>query len=77
MARKDDIFNSFLEHPIFEDNYNLKRDALPRTLREGLMSKEPIIKVIAMIVDKSEDANSISDPQLRTLVIQTLNEIAL
>jgi len=77
MARKDDILKSFLAHRMLKEKYEISVDDMPKTIREATNSNIPIIKAIALIVDNLENSTPISDPQLRILVTQYLNESAL
>jgi hypothetical protein len=74
MARKDDILNSFLSNELLETEYKLKRDELPKTVREALNSDIPIIKAIALIVDGLDGTSPVTDSVLRNQVTQLLNE---
>jgi hypothetical protein len=74
MARKDEIFRSFLEHDMLQDKYELEHTDLPNSIREGLMSEIPIIKAIALIVDGLEGSTPVTDAALRNSVTQYLNE---
>lgn len=73
MARKDKILSSFLEHDILKSEYKIKGKDIPKTVREATNSEEPIIKTIALIVEKLEASDSISDSALHKLVTQYLN----
>jgi len=77
MARKDEILCSFLKHEMLTSKYNLKKSDIPLTVREGLNSKEPIIKAIALIVEGLESPTPISDSALNTQIRQYLQEKAL
>jgi hypothetical protein len=74
MARKDDILKSFLTHELLETKYNLKKEELPSTIREGLTSDKPIIKAIALIVEGLDGTSPVTDSVLRNQVTQFLNE---
>lgn len=74
MARKDDIFQSFMEHYILTEKYGLNASTIPSTVGEGMKSKIPIIKAIALIVEGSEAASPLTDSALRVQIIQFLNE---
>lgn len=74
MARKDDIFVSFIKHELITEKYILAEADLPLNLKEGLNSEEPIIKTIALIVKNSEEANYASDRALYGQITQFLNE---
>jgi len=71
--KSDEIFQSFLEHELLESKYDLKKNDLKLTVREGLNSDIPIIKSIAIIVDGLE-RRGITDTTLKSQVIQYLNE---
>jgi hypothetical protein len=73
MARKDEIFKTFLEHPILTEKYNLSDNDLPKSLAEGLQSDVPIVKSIALIVSNLEVANPVNDSSLRNIVTSYLN----
>jgi hypothetical protein len=73
MARKDDIFKSFLTHDILQSKYKLKQTDLPSTVNEALNSGVPIIKAIALIVEGLEKSSIITDNELRNSVLQFLN----
>lgn len=77
MARKDDIFKSFLQHDIIKDKYDVKESDLPASVREGLISEIPIIKSIAIIVEGLENSIPITDTALRISITQYLNDSAL
>jgi hypothetical protein len=77
MARKDDILISFLQHDIIKDKYQIENNELPKTVREALNSKEPIIKAIGLIVENLEAASPTTDNALRNLITQYLNEAAI
>jgi hypothetical protein len=74
MAKKDEIFCSFLKHEILITKYSLKFSELPKTIREGINSDIPIIKAIALIVDGLESPVTITDTALRNQITQFLNE---
>jgi len=74
MARKDEIFKSFLEHDLLCEKYELNSSELPSTIRAGLESSVSIIKAIALIVDGLEGPQPVTDTALRNSVTQYLNE---
>jgi hypothetical protein len=74
MARKDEIFSSFLKHEIISKKYDLKKSDLPTTVSEALNSDNPIVKAIALIVDGLEASTPTTDAALRNTVLQYLNE---
>ncbi|MBK8330501.1 MAG: hypothetical protein IPL09_13810 [Bacteroidetes bacterium] len=73
MARKDDILKSFLTHELLETKYELKKDELPKTVREALNSDIPIVKAIALIVEGLEKSPKATDNELRISVLHFLN----
>ena len=77
MARKDEIFISFLEHPIIKDKYGINESSLPTNLRSGLSSDHVIVKAIALIVESKEKNHSESDTSLQKKLIQFLNQEAI
>lgn len=74
MARKDEILISFLTHELLENKYELKKEELPKTVREALNSNMPIVKAIALIVDGLDGTTTVTDSVLRNQVTQFLNE---
>lgn len=75
MARKDDILKNFLAHDLLENNYKLKKEELPSTIRDALSSDKPIIKAIALIVEGLDGTTPVTDTVLRNQVTQYLNEV--
>jgi hypothetical protein len=51
MAKKDDTFNSFMEHEILKSKYKIDSKDVPRSVLEGKKSKNLIIASIAEIAD--------------------------
>lgn len=74
MARKDEILISFLNHELFESKYDIKKEDLPSTVSQGLVSNFPIIRAISLIIDGLEASSPLSDSVLRNQVTQYLNE---
>jgi hypothetical protein len=74
MARKDEILISFLTHALIEGKYEIKKEDLPSSIREALISDKPIIKAIALIVEGLESSSPIIDSALQKQVTQYLNE---
>ena len=74
MARKDDLLKSFLTHELLENKYEIKKEDLPKTLRDALKSDIAIIKSIALIVEALDGTSPVSDTVLRNQVTQYLNE---
>jgi hypothetical protein len=73
MARKDEIFKTFLQHEILQEKYGLRPKELPNTIREGLNSDSPIVKAIALIVDNLENSTPTTDKVLHNTITQLLN----
>lgn len=73
MARKDDILKSFLTHELLENKYELKKEELPKTVREALNSDIAIVKAVALIVEGLEKSPTATDNELRNSVLQFLN----
>ncbi len=74
MARKDDIFKSFMEHEMISEKYDIISNEIPKNLSEGLRSKHTVIKAIALIVNTTETLNPVSDKALYSQITQFLNE---
>lgn len=77
MARKDVILNSFFNHEILKEKYELEKSDIPSTVREALNSDNPIVKAIALIVEGLENPIPITDAALNTQIRQYLQEQAL
>ena len=79
MARKDDIYNSFIDHPIIKEKYEIDKENFPLNfgLGLGLDSDHPILQAIALIVDSQEKVPSESDSALHKKIIQYLNHDAI
>lgn len=74
MARKDDIFISFIKDKLISEKYDLNETDLPHNLKDGLKSEHTIIKAIALIVENTEGMNPLSDKALYGQITQFLNE---
>jgi len=74
MARKDDIFISFIKDKLISEKYDLNETDLPNNLKDGLKSEHTIIKAIALIVENTEGINPLSDKALYGQITQFLNE---
>ena len=74
MARKDDIFVSFIKHELISELNGISKENLPQNLKEGLKSEHTIIKTIALIVENTEGINPSSDKALYSQITQFLNE---
>lgn len=77
MARKDDIFISFIKHELITEQYDLTETDLPHNLKDGLKSEHTIMKAIALIVENTEGVNPLSDKALYAQITQFLNEAAV
>ena len=77
MARKDEIYNSFLNHELFSEKYAIKKEDIPKNLSEGLRSQNTIIQALAIIVDDMESINPSSDKSLYSKITKFLNETSI
>ena len=77
MARKDDIFISFIKDKLISEKYDLNESDLPYSLKDGLKSEHTIIKAIALIVENTEGVNPLSDKALYGQITQFLNEATI
>jgi hypothetical protein len=57
MARRDDIFKEFLSHPIIKEKYQIGN--VPNKVTEGLLSKDPMLNTISLVVDELEKRRDI------------------
>jgi hypothetical protein len=74
MSRKDDLLKSFLNHDILESKYELRKENLPKTVREALNSDIAIVKAISLIVEGLDGTSPVTDSVLRNQVNQFLTE---
>jgi hypothetical protein len=77
MARKDDIFLSFLKHNVINEKYEIPVSELPRNLTEGLVSKHVIVQTIALIVESMEKIPSDTDKAIEIKIKQFLQKEAI
>ncbi len=77
MARKDDIFLSFLKHNIINEKYDIPENEFPRNLTEGLVSNYVIIQTIALIVESMEKIPSETDKAIDIKIKQFLQKEAI
>ena len=56
MAKKDEIFKSFMKHELLKDKYGIDYNNIPNTVREAKNSNIPIIKIIGEIVDSIDSS---------------------
>lgn len=77
MARKDEILKSFLKHEILKSKYGISKSSLPKTVREGMQSKDPIVKGISLIVNSVESVPSGTDAAIYTSLSQYLKIAAI
>ena len=77
MARKDDIFASFMQHDLLVTKYELNPEELPSNLRDGKNSTIPIIKLIAEIVDTIDglDYEKKTDQQAYDILTRYLSTV--
>lgn len=77
MLRRNKILQSFLQHEIIQEKYNIPKDNLPKKVFDAQESRKAIIKAIALIVDNKESSLPSEDKQLYRMVTQYLNEAAI
>jgi hypothetical protein len=79
MAKKDEIFNSFMEHELLKTKYELKSEDIPKNVREAKNSQSPIVKLIAEIVDTIDgiDTEKKTDQQAYDILTRYLSTIDL
>ncbi len=73
MARKDQIFRTFMAHPLLNEKHSVQEMDLPKSVIEGLQSDVPVIKTIALIVSNLESPTPVNDNSLRAIVTTYLN----
>jgi hypothetical protein len=73
MARKDDIFMSFIKHELIIEKYKINEEDVPHSLKDALKSEQTIIKAIALIVENTESVSPLNDRSLYALMTQYLN----
>jgi hypothetical protein len=64
MANKDNIFQSFIEHPLIKEYSNKKTSKLPSKIFDGKKSENLIVKIIALIVEQSEGKVAVKEKAL-------------
>ena len=75
MARKDDIFKSFLDHPIIHEKYGIDKSKLPSKIDQGLKSEHLIVQTLALIIsDLEKGINVSSEKQLYQKLTSFLTE---
>ena len=77
MARKDEIFTSFLHHELLKEKYKISKESLGLDVKEGLNAKEPIVQAIAMIVERLEKKPRATDAVIRDAITQFLRYNAI
>jgi hypothetical protein len=77
MAKKDEIFISFINHPVIKEKYGIKESELPLNLVGGVNSEHVIIQTIALIVESLEKIHPDSDKALDTKIRQFLQKEAI
>lgn len=80
MAKKDEIFKSFMKHNLLKDKYGIDKEIIPDTVREAKNSEIPIIKIIGEIVDTIDsniDADKKTDIQTYDLLTRYLSTVKL
>lgn len=71
MAKKDEIFNSFMEHELLKTKFELNREDIPSNVREAKNSNIPIVKLIAEIVDTIDGIDSEKKTEQQTYDLLT------
>jgi len=74
MARGDEIMQSFLKHRIIREKYGLSDKDLSKKVHEGLKSKHPIVKIIAIIVRNEEGRAPLLADSLYSTIVKFLNQ---
>jgi hypothetical protein len=75
MAKKDDIFISFMKHELIKSKYELNSEDIPSNVREAKNSNIPIVKIIAEIVDTIDgiDSEKKTDQQTYDIITRYLS----
>jgi hypothetical protein len=75
MAKKDDIFISFMKHELIKSKYELNSEDIPSNVREAKNSNIPIVKIIAEIVDTIDgiDSEKKTDQQTYDIITRFLS----
>lgn len=80
MAKKDEIFKSFMKHELLKEKYGIDKKDIPDTVREAKNSYIPIIKIIGEIVDtidSSVEADKKTEQQTYDLLTRYLSTVEL
>lgn len=80
MAKKDEIFKSFMKHELLKDKYSVDKNNIPDTVRDAKNSKVPIIKLIGELVDTIDsnvESDKKTDAQTYDLLTRYLSTIEL
>lgn len=80
MAKKDEIFKSFVTHELLKEKYGITSNTIPSTVREAKNSDIPIIKIFGEIVDSIDsnlDADKKTDQQTYDLLTRYLSTVEL
>lgn len=73
--RKDKILQSFLEHPILVNKYEVfKDDPKDLKVRDAMLSSNKVVRALAFIVDTLDSDKSKSHRQIYIQISQLLNE---
>jgi hypothetical protein len=80
MAKKDEIFKSFMKHELLRDKYAIDDNSIPDTVKDAKNSNIPIIKIIGELVDSIDsniDSDRKTDLQTYDLLTRYLSTIEL
>lgn len=75
MAREDKILKAFLSDPIIKDKYGVDIENY-QTIGQALSSNEPIVQVIAKIIQGMDSDNEMNEKAIYQQVIGYLNRSA-
>lgn len=80
MAKKDEIFKSFMKHELLKSKYDIKNSNVPDTVKDAKNSNIPVIKIIGELIDSIDgnlDADRKTDSQTYDLLTRYLSSIKL
>lgn len=72
MAKYDEIYQSFLEHDIFTDKYELDINELPKKVI-GMPTNIKIIDTLRLLVDKVERDKGKTNKEIISIITKSLN----
>ena len=77
MSRKDNVFNTFMNHALLKEKYDLTDGDLQIPLNKAIHSEIPIVKAIALLVTEMESKSAPTDATLKNMISQYLNTAAI